>query len=67
MIRYDGMKAEEQKSNDFGHLPAGPYVAKVINVKIDGNAPDQSLVLALDVCEGEHKDFFICSNLECKL
>lgn len=59
MIRYDGMKAEEMKGNGSGkQLPAGPYVAMVIGAKIEGLAPDQSLVLALDVTEGEYKGFF---------
>jgi len=58
MINYAGMKAEENKSEDFGQLPAGPYVAKCLKTEIDGLEPDQSLVLYLDVSEGEYKDFF---------
>lgn len=57
MIKFDGMKAEAQVSG-YPMLPAGPYVGKILNVKIDGDAPNQVLVLRLDVTEGEHKDYF---------
>ena len=40
MIKYDGMKSEEAKSN-VKYLPAGPYVAQVLKVSIEGNEPDQ--------------------------
>jgi len=59
MIKYDGMKAEESKSSSYGQLPAGPYVAKVLKAEIEGTYPDQQLKLALDVVEGEYKDFFM--------
>ena len=58
MINYTGMKSEESKSNNFGQLPAGPYVAKVLGARVVGDAPDQSLEIMLDVSEGEYKDFF---------
>lgn len=66
MIHYEGMKAEESKGNSFGQLPAGPYVAVVLGVKIDGLSPDQSLVLQLDVAEGEYKDFFVKKYMSAK-
>ena len=59
MINYAGMKAEESKSDSFGQLPVGAYVGKVLSAKIDGFAPDQSLVLALDVVEGEYTGFYM--------
>ena len=60
MIRYAGMRAEENKSNnDFGQLPVGSYVAKVLKTEVHGREPDQSLWLYLDVSEGEYKDFFM--------
>ena len=40
-------------------LPAGPYVAKIKAVKIDGQEPNQQLVLRVDVCEGEYTDYFM--------
>lgn len=58
MIRYDGMKAEESKNESLGQLPVGAYVGYCVSAKIDGKAPDQSLVLALDVLEGPFKDFY---------
>lgn len=59
MIKYDGMKAEESTGNNsMGQLPVGAYVGYCSGAKIEGKAPDQSLILALDVGEGEHKDFF---------
>ena len=58
MINYNGMKAEENKNESYGQLPAGPYVAGIQNVKIDGNAPDQTLILRLDIIEGEYTGYF---------
>ena len=66
MIRYDGMKAEEMKGNGGGQLPVGPYVAICLGAKIEGKAPDQTLVLALDVKEGEYKNFFTNKLQEAK-
>ena len=58
MIKYSGMKAEE--SNGFvKHLPAGPYVARIKAAKVDGQEPDQTLIIRLDVCEGPHADYFM--------
>lgn len=57
MKAYDGFKSEAQ-GNKFEQLPAGPYEAKILNVKIDGQEPDQTLVLRLDIIEGEYKDYF---------
>ena len=58
MINFEGMKAEERKQG-YPMLPAGGYVAKITNVKIDGQAPDQSLVLRVDVIEGEQAGYFM--------
>lgn len=58
MIKYDGMKAEESKREGYGQLPAGAYVAGIKDVKIDGEVPDQSLVLRLDIIEGEYTAYF---------
>lgn len=59
MINFAGMKAEESNGNDFGQLPVGAYVAKTLKVELTGSAPDQSLVLYLDVSEGEYERFFM--------
>ena len=56
MKAFDGFKSEA--SNKFGPLPAGPYVAKILNTKIDGDEPDQYLVLRLDISEGPRAGYF---------
>ena len=57
MKAFSGYKPEENKRGQI-QLPAGPYVAKIINVKIDGNEPEQTLVLRLDVAEGEYAGYY---------
>ena len=57
MIKYDGMKAQPF-SSAYPMLPAGPYVAKVMAVNIDGSVPNQTLVLRMEIIEGEQKDYF---------
>lgn len=57
MINYDGMKAEASRSA-FEMLPEGAYVAKITAVKIDGETPNQNLIIRVDIAEGEHKDYF---------
>ena len=57
MKPFAGFKSEAS-SNKPRMLPAGPYVAKIINVKIDGQEPDQQLVLRVDVAEGEYEGYF---------
>lgn len=58
MKAFNGFKSEASNKK-MGSLPAGPYVAKIKAVKIDGLEPDQTLVLRLDVCEGEFTDYFL--------
>ena len=58
MKAFEGFKSESSGNGAYEQLPAGPYVAKITNVKIDGVEPDQSLVLRLEVLEGEYKDYF---------
>lgn len=58
MISYNGMKSEASGGN-LGQLPAGAYVAKILKVEIDGKAPDQRLVLKMDVAEGDYENFFM--------
>ena len=57
MKAFNGFKSEAS-NNKPKALPAGPYVAKILNVKVDGEEPDQTLVLRLDVAEGEYTDYF---------
>lgn len=58
MKAFEGFKSELASGNKFPILPAGPYVARIINVKIDGEEPDQSLILRLDIAEGEYADYY---------
>lgn len=58
MIKYNGMKAEV-RTGAVKQLPAGPYVAKVLSVQIEGREPDQRLAVYLDIAEGEFKDFWM--------
>ena len=58
MKPFAGFKSEAI-SNRPKMLPAGPYVAVIKAVKIDGQEPDQQLVLRVDVSEGEYKDYFM--------
>ena len=39
-------------------LPAGPYVAVIRAVKLDGQEPNKALILRVDVSEGEHAGYF---------
>lgn len=57
MKAFNGFKSEPQ-GNKPKMLPAGAYVARIKAVKIDGQEPDQTLVLRMDVVEGEHTDYF---------
>lgn len=66
MIQYEGMKAEENKSANFGHLPVGAYVAKILKTEIDGTAPNQALILGLDVADGEFENFYMNKFLAAK-
>ena len=59
MISYNGMKSEESKGGKMSALPAGPYVCKVLDTRIEGDAPDQQLAIVMDVIEGEHTGYFM--------
>ena len=58
MKAFDGFKAEAAGNGKFEMLPAGPYVAEILDVRIDGKEPDQTMVLRLDVTEGEQAGYF---------
>ena len=59
MINFNGMKAEEKKGKSNNNLPAGSYVCRVIEGRVEGDEPDQRLIVLLDVCEGPFKDFYM--------
>jgi len=58
MKAFSGFKSEAS-GNKPKMLPAGPYVARIKAVKIDGDEPDQALILRVDIIEGEYIDYFM--------
>ena len=58
MIQYNGMKSQV-RGGFVRQLPAGPYVAKVLSVQVEGKSPAQRLEVYLDIAEGEFKDFWM--------
>jgi hypothetical protein len=57
MAKINGFKSEAP-SNSFPMLPVGAYVCGIKNVKIEGKAPDQQIVLRLDIIEGEQTAYY---------
>ena len=57
MRQINGFRSEPKKKSTY-QLPAGPYVGKIKNVKIEGEEPDQTLILRLDVSEGEFTGYY---------
>lgn len=55
--KYSDAKAEKS-GGGRDILPAGGYVCKIIGAKIDNTNWGDKLVLAIDVADGEYKDFF---------
>ena len=53
---YNGAKAAKFANRE--PLPRGGYVLKIISAKTEDYDWGQKLILAVDVCEGEHKGFF---------
>ena len=57
MAKIKGFKSEAPKKG-FAMLPEGAYVCGIKNVKIDGKAPDQQIVLRLDIIEGDWAGYY---------
>ena len=57
MAKINGFKSEAP-SAAFPQLPVGAYVCGIKNVKIEGKAPDQQIILRLDIIEGEQTAYF---------
>ena len=57
MKQYEGFKSEAS-AKKYPMLPAGTYVAGIKNVKIDGQEPDQQLVLRLEIIEGVYAGYY---------
>lgn len=59
MKAYSGFSRERTGKVKIPPLPAGAYVAKIKAAKIEGQEPDQWLILRVDVAEGEHTGYFL--------
>ena len=59
MIKKFGDYEQTKGYSDGGEqLPRGGYVCKIIGAKVQENEYGQSIKIAFDIAEGEHKDFF---------
>lgn len=58
MKAYNGFESKASNGGSYEQLPAGAYVAVIKNVKIDGTEPDQTLILRVDITEGEYANYF---------
>lgn len=54
---YKGQKAEKATGGNTP-LPAGGYVAKIINAKLEEYSWGSVVVVAFDIAEGDHANFF---------
>lgn len=57
MKQFEGFRSEPAPKK-YPMLPAGAYVAAIRNVKVDGDEPDQALVLRLEITEGEWAGYY---------
>lgn len=56
-MKIDGFKSEAP-AQGYPMLPAGCYVAGIKNAKIDGQEPDQQIVLRLEIIEGDWAGYY---------
>lgn len=57
MKAFSGFKSEAS-GKAYEQLPPGAYVAQIKAVKMEGHEPDQTLILRLDVSEGEYEGYY---------
>ena len=57
MKAFNGLEIKKSVSANEP-LPAGGYVAKILNAKVEEYSWGEVLVISFDVAEGEYKDFF---------
>lgn len=57
MKAFNGLEIKKSVSANEP-LPAGGYVAKILNAKVEEYSWGEKLVISFDVAEGEYKDFF---------
>lgn len=56
MKPFNGFEAK--KSGTREKLPAGGYIAKILNAEVVDYSWGSVLLISFDIAEGEHKDFF---------
>ena len=57
MKAFNGLEIKKSVSASEP-LPAGGYVAKILNAKVEEYSWGEVLVISFDIAEGEYKDFF---------
>ena len=57
MKAFNGLEIKKSVSASEP-LPAGGYVAKILNAKVDEYSWGEVLVISFDITDGEYKDFF---------
>ena len=57
MRAFNGLEIKKSVSASEP-LPAGGYVAKILNAKVEEYSWGEKLVISFDIAEGEYKDFF---------
>lgn len=57
MKAFNGLEIKKSVSASEP-LPAGGYVAKILNAKVEEYSWGEILVISFDIAEGEYKDFF---------
>ena len=57
MKAFNGLEIKKSASASEP-LPAGGYVAKILNAKVEEYSWGEVLVISFDIAEGEYKDFF---------
>ena len=57
MKAFNGLEIKKSVGAS-GPLPAGGYVAKILNAKVEEYSWGEKLVISFDIAEGEYKDFF---------
>jgi len=58
MKAYNGFE-KKVSGKAYEQLPAGPYVATIKAVHLEGQEPDQTLILRLDIAEGPYEGYYM--------
>lgn len=59
MEKLNGYDEAQALTGEYERLEAGGYICKIINAKEEKSSTGKNmLVLAIDIAEGEHKDFY---------